>query len=189
MASATLLEAPADRPAGQRGWRAWLACAAAVATLPALASSSVAEGADRALDLFAAAALVAAAVLIWTARRPVGLVLAGVLGAAAVVAVVTAGFDNRYHGAGTNRWGEMSYTYDPDGTAITRARARAVPEGATEYEVTQVLGSPAGTATQRRRDGSDVRCILYRGEPSRGPYDERLAFCFPGGTYRALQRW
>jgi hypothetical protein len=189
MASGTLLEAPADRPAGQRGRRAWLACAAAVAAVPPLATSSVAGGADRALDLFATAALIAAAVLIWTARRPRGLVLAGVLAALAVAAAVTAGFDNRYQAVGSNRWGEMSYAYDPDGTAVTPSQARAVPAGATEDEVTELLGSPAGEGTQQRRDGSDARCILYREEPSRGRYEWQLAFCFPGGTYRSLQRW
>jgi hypothetical protein len=189
MASATLLEAPADRPAGQRGWRAWLAGAVAVAALPVLAISSVAEGGDRAVDLVAAAALVAAAVLIWTTRRGAGLAVAGVLAVLAAAAVAIAGVTNRHHVQGGNRWGEMTYTYDPGGPAITRAQARAVPKGSTEDELTEVLGSEAGSGTWSGRGGRDMRCLVYRNEASRGVADAVFAFCFADDAYVSLQQW
>lgn len=183
------LQAPADRPAGQRGWRARLAGAASVAALAVLAISSVAEGGDRAMDLVAAAALVAAAVLVWTARRGSGLVVAGALVVAAVAAVAMAGFTNRHHAQGSNRWGEMTYTYDPDGPAITRAQARAVPKGSTEDELAEILGSEAGSGTWRGRGGRDMRCLFYLDQSSRRPSDRTFAFCFAGDTYASLQRW
>jgi hypothetical protein len=189
MASGALLRAPADRPAEARGWRARLAGGVALAALPVLAISSATEGGERAANLLSTAALVAAAVLIWTARRPSGLVVAGGLVVAAVAAVSMAGITNRYEVQGSNRWGEMVYSYEPGGTAITRAQARAVPRGSTEDELVEILGSEAGSGTWSGRGGRDMRCLVYRAQGSRGPIDELFAFCFAGERYVSLQRW
>jgi hypothetical protein len=189
MASGTLLEAPADRPAGQRGWRAGPACAVAVAALPVLAIASSAEGGDRVVGLVAAAALVAAAILIWTARRTLVLALAGVAVAAVAVAVVLIDVPNRIHGSGGTRGAETEYSYDPDGRAITRAQAEAVPKGSTEDEVEAILGSPAGDGTLRRRDGTDSHCLLYMNQARREAPLDKFAFCFAGESYHSLHRW
>jgi hypothetical protein len=188
MGGATLLEAPADRPAGQRGWRGWLACAAAVAALPVLALSSTAEGGEGVPQLGAAAALVAAAVLLWTARRAPALALAGVAVAASAIAVLLIGVPNRIHGQGGTGGAEMEYSYDPDGRAITLAQAKAVPKGSTEDEVEEILGSAAGDATLRRRDGTDSPCLVY-GETPRESFDPLFAFCFADELYASLHRW
>jgi hypothetical protein len=183
------LQAPADRPAGQRGWRAPLAGAVAVAALPVLAISSMAEAGERAAHLLAGGALVTAAVLIWTARRSSGVAVAGGLVVAAVAAVPAVGLTNRHHVQGSNGWGEMTYTYEPGGPAITRAQARAVPRGSTEDELTEILGSEAGSGTWRGRGGRDMRCLVYREQASRRPTEAIFAFCFAGDSYASLQRW
>jgi hypothetical protein len=188
MTNATLLEAPADRPAGKRGWRAWLACGVAVAALPVLAFSSTAEGGEGVPQLGVAAALVAAAVLLWTARRASALALAGVAVAASAIAIVLIGMPNRIHGLGSMRGAEMEYSYDPDGRAVTPAQARAVPKGSTEDEVEEILGSAAGYAKLRRRDGTDSPCLVY-GETPRESHDPLFAFCFADDRYASLHRW
>jgi hypothetical protein len=183
------LEAPADRPAGRRGWRAPVAGVVAVAALPALVISSVGEGGERAGHLLAAGALLTAAVLIWTARRTSGLAVAGGLVVAAVAAVPLVGVTNRHHAQGSNRWGEMTYTYEPGGRAITRAQARAVPKGSTEDQLKEILGSEAGSGAWRGRGGRDMRCLVYRAQASRGETDDLFAFCFAGDRYASLQQW
>lgn len=189
MASATLLEAPADRPPGQRGWRAWLACAVAVAALPVVALTYEAGLREQVAYLAVAAALVTAAVLIWTARRTLVLALAGVAVAASAISVVLIGVPNRIHGEGGARGAEVEYTYDEDGRAITPAQAEAVPKGSTQDELEEILGSAAGDATLRRRDGVDSRCVVYLDQASRGPVDAKFAFCFAGDRYASLHRW
>jgi hypothetical protein len=190
MTSAPLRDAPADRPSGQRGWRAPLACVVSIAALAALFVSSIAEGGSRAVHLVAAAALVTAAIVIWTARRTSALVLAGGLVGAAAVAAAMAGIPNRHDVTGSNPWGEVRYTDDPGGSAVTRAQARAVPKGSTEDEVEDALGPAAGSGTLRRRDGGDMRCLVYREESARRePVDRRLALCFAGDRYASLQDW
>jgi hypothetical protein len=191
MASATFLEAPADRPAGQRGWRAWAACAVAVAAIVVIAISKVSEGtgATHVAHLVAAATLISAAALVWTARRRHVLMLAVGLTAAAIGAVVVAGIPNRHRGQLSNGRGEATYVYDPGGSAVTRAEVEAVPKGSTEDAVTEILGSEAGTAEWRGRDGRDMDCLLYRDRASRGPSAYRFAFCFAGDRYVSLQRW
>jgi hypothetical protein len=188
MGGTTLLEAPADRPPGQRGWRAWLACGVAVAALPVLALSSTAAAGDRVVSLVQAAALVAAAVLLWTARRAPALALAGVAIAASATAVVLIDVPNRIHGEGGTRGAEMEYSYDPDGRAITLAQAKAVPKGSTADEVVEILGAAAGDATLRRRDGTDSACLVY-GEASGQPYDPVFAYCFTDDRYASFHRW
>jgi hypothetical protein len=189
MAAATLLEAPADRPAGQRGWRAKAAFVAAVAALPPVAMSSAAESLERAGYLGVAAVLVAAAVLIWTVRRIAALVAAGLVAAVCVAALVVVGAPDTQRVQAGTRAMEMDYAYDADAPPITRAEAEAVPEGSTEAELEEILGSAAGTGTLRRRDGTDSRCLVYRSRAWRGSYDPVFAFCFAGDRYASLRRW
>jgi hypothetical protein len=189
MGGTTLLEAPADRPAGHRGWRAWLACGVAAAAVPLLAVSSQVGLWERAAYFGAAAALVTAAVIIWTARRTPALVLAGGAVAASVAVVSLIGDPYHPHVSGGTGGAEMEYTYDPDGRAITRSQAKAVPKGSTEDEVEEILGSAAGDGTLRRRDGTDSSCLVYREEAVRASYDPVFAFCFAGDRYASLHRW
>jgi hypothetical protein len=188
MASGTLLEAPADRPAGQRGWRGPAAFVVAVAAIPPLAMSRLADGWDIAAYLVAAVALAMAAVLIWTTRRAHAIVLAGVAVAASAIVVVLIGFPNRHDVTGGTRGAEYDYRYDPGASPITGAQAKAVPEGSTEDEVEEILGSAAGSGTLRRRDGADSHCLVYPNQAGREFY-EVFAFCFAGDRYASLHRW
>jgi hypothetical protein len=189
MAAATLLEAPADLPAGQRGWRAKAAFVVAAAAVPPVAMSSAAESLERAGYLGVAAVLVAAAVLIWTARRIAALLAAGLAAAACVTALVLVGGPDTQRVQGGTRGAEMEYAFDADAPPITRAAAEAVPEGSTEDELEDILGSAAGSGTLRRRDGTDSRCLVYRAQPGRWSYDPVFAFCFAGDRYASLHRW
>lgn len=191
MASATLLEAPADRPAGQRGWRAALAYPVALAALPALAYSNVADGpgwASPALVLVAAA-LVSAAVLLWIARRRAGLVLAAALVATALAVGVAAGAAQRDAQHEREKWGGSVFHFDEQGPAITRAEAEAVPEGSTKDEVRAILGRAAGSGVQRVNDGRDLRCVAYRAADHRGSLAGVYALCFSDGRYSDLRKW
>jgi hypothetical protein len=189
MAAATLLEAPADRPAGHRGWRGKAAFVAAVAALPPVAMSSVGEALERAGYLLVAAALVTAAVLIWTVRRIPALVAASLAAVACVSALVLVGAPNTHRVQGGARGAEMDYSFDADAPPITRAEAEAVPEGSTEDELEEILGSAAGSGTLRRRDGNDSRCLVYREQPGPRSFDPVFAFCFAGDRYASLHRW
>jgi|ERR687896_92317 hypothetical protein len=191
MASATFLEAPADRPAGQRGWRAWAACAVAVAALPVLAMSTYADppGWTGPVFLFAAFALTAAAVILWTARRRAFLGLAAVMVAAALAAGVVAESAHRREQREREKWGGSVFHFDEQGPAITRAEAEAVPEGSTKDEVRAILGRAAGSGIQRVNDGKDLRCVAYRASDHRGPLVGLYAFCFSDGRYSDLRKW
>jgi uncharacterized protein (DUF58 family) len=189
MASGRLLQAPADMPAGRRGWRAWLACGVALAAVPVLALSYPAGFRERAAFFLVAAALVTAAILLWTARRTLPLTVAAVMIAASAMAVVSTGVPNRVTASGGTRGAEMDYSYDPDGRAITRAQAEAVPKGSSEDEVRAILGSPAGDGTLRTRDGTDSHCLVYMDQSRRDRFDDKFALCFAGDSYRSLHRW
>jgi len=190
MASAKLLDAPADRPAGERGWRAPVAYAIALATVPSVALSYGADAREGAAYLAVAAALLTAAVLIWTARRPHALVLASVAVAASVMAVVLLGVPNVHRVQGTTSGNaETEYSFDADAPPITPAQAKAVPEGSTEEEVEEALGAAAGSGTLRRPDGTDSRCLVYRDQAGRQSFDPVFAFCFAEDRYASLHRW
>jgi hypothetical protein len=189
MARGRLLEAPADRPAGQRGWRAPVACVVSVAALAVIAWSYPGGFRERATYFAIAAALVTAAVLLWTARRTLPLVFAGVAVAAAAMAVLLTGVPNRVNAVGGTRGAEYDYSYDPDGRAITRAEAEAVPMGSTADEIEAILGSPAGAGTMRRRNGTDSHCLVYLDRARRQPVDDMFALCFAGDSYRSLHQW
>jgi hypothetical protein len=189
MASVKLLDAPADRPAGERGWRAPVAYAIAVAAVPTLALSYGIGAREGAAYLAVAAALLTAAVLIWTARRPHALVLAGVAVAASVMAVVLLGVPNLHRVQGTTRGAETEYSFDADAPPITPAQAKAVPMGSTEEEVEEALGSAAGSGTLRRPDGTDSPCLIYGDQAGRQSFDPVFAFCFAEDRYTSLHRW
>jgi hypothetical protein len=191
MGGATLLEAPADRPAGQRGWRAPLAYALAVAALLALAFSTHADppGWTGPAFLFAALALTSAAVMLWTARRPGVVGLAAVLVAAAVAAGVVAEAAQRREQREEERLGGTSFKFDDKGPAITRAQAEAVPEGSTKDEVRAILGQAAGSGIQRVTDDRDMRCLVYNDAGYRGRSFRLFAFCFANGRYSELLVW
>jgi hypothetical protein len=191
MASATFLEAPADRPAGQRGWRAWAACATAVAALPVLAMSTFADppGWTGPAFLFAAFALTAAAVILWTARRRAFLGLAAVMVAAALAAGVMAGSAQQREQREEERLGGSSFTFDEKGPAITKAQAESVGEGSTKDEVRAILGQAAGSGIQRVTDDRDMRCLVYHDAGYRGRGFRLFAFCFSNGRYSDLLIW
>jgi hypothetical protein len=188
MAGTKLLRAPADRPAGQRGWRAPVAAVLALAAWPFVRMTSLSGGPERAVYLAVVLALVAAATVTWTARRASLLALAGIAIAGSAIAVALTGFPNQISGIGATRGMEMEYRYDPDESPITRARARAVPKGATKDELEEMLGSAAGEATLRRRDGTDSHCLVYPDQADR-EYGWVIAFCLEGERYASLHRW
>ena len=191
MASTTLLDAPADRPAGERGWRAPAAFAVAVAALPALAFSTDPEPPSWTgpVFLFAALALTSAAVVLWTARRGAALGLAVMLVAAAVGAGVVAEAAQRSHQREAERLAGSSFKFDDEGPAITRAQAEAVPEGSTKDEVRAILGQAAGSGIQRVTDDRDMRCLAYNDAGYRGRSFRLFAFCFSNGRYSEMVIW
>jgi hypothetical protein len=191
MASERLLEAPADRPAGHRGGRAVAAFVVAVAGLPAVgfSTNSDSPGWTGAAYLFAAAALISAAVLLWTARRPVGLGLAAVLVTAAVAAGAVAEAAQRREQREEERLAGSSFKFDEKGPAITRAQAEAVREGSTKDEVRAILGKAAGSGIQHVTDDRDMRCLAYNDANRPGRSWRLFAFCFSGGRYTDLVVW
>jgi hypothetical protein len=191
MASARLLQAPANRAVGRRGWRAPAACVVAIAGLPALAFSTYSDppGWTGAAFLFASVALISAAVLLWTAQQRAGLGIAAVLVAAAVAASLLAEAAQRREQREADRWGGSVFNFDDQGPTITEAQAQAVPDGSTKDEVRSILGQAAGSGVQRVTDGRDMRCLAYRASDRRGPGARLYAFCFSGGRYSALRRW
>ena len=186
-----LMWAPADRVAGTRGPRAVLAGVVATGALVALLFTRDEGGPEwtRFAFLAAAACLVAAAVLLWIARRPLTLALAVALIPLAVTGVVVASAarDRELHER--EKWGGSVFRYEDRGRIVTDAQAEAVPEGATKAELTAQLGVPAGSGVQRLFGERDMRCLAYRtGKPERT--GQLLhAFCFRDGRYVALRRW
>jgi len=155
---------PADRSKGRRGWRGWLAAALAVgapailvaARLPEWDGVSGGTSTDsRAYDYalsgppglglraaLAAVVLVAAATLVWTARRPRELVAAGVVTAAAIActALVASSFDD---------------------AEITARQVRTLEPGLSRSAVQYRLGKPAGTGhySDPRRE---LDCLVWK---------------------------
>jgi hypothetical protein len=133
----TLLRAPADRPAGKRGLRGPLAVVAVFAALVTLTYGSRWDmpAWGRVVMLAAGAGLVASALLLWTARRPLALAAAAALVALAVPAWVVVESYRQREQREAEKWGGMTFGYDDRGPAITREEAEAVPKGATKAEV------------------------------------------------------
>jgi hypothetical protein len=176
-----LSPAPADRPRGRRGWRAPVACFAALAALAAIVDSDAvqsgswqARGAtvDYTLDgpgwtgpamIAAAIALALASALIWAARRARLLALGLALFAAALGAAVLAHVERDQAGR------------------TTPAAVRAIALGTPRDDVTDALGAPHGHGTMRRPD-ERLDCLVYRQEGGRLSQwhlcfrDDRLAY-------------
>jgi len=182
----TLLQAPADRPAGKRGLRAPLAAVAVFAAVVTLAYGSRWDmpAWGRLVMLAAGAGLVASALLLWTARRPSAVAVAAALVAVAVPAwIVVEGYRQREQRE-AEKWGGTTFRYDKRGPAITKDEAEAVPEGATKDEVKALLGPAAGSGIQRVHGEDDLRCRIYR---SAEPSVHVFALCFSGDRYVALR--
>jgi hypothetical protein len=187
-ASGVLL-APADRPAGERGIRG---VAAAVVTFAALVTLTYGSKWEmpvwgRFVILGAGVGLVAAALLLWTARRPAVLVLAAGLVVLAIPAWATVELARQREQRASEKWGGMSLKYDPKGPAITKAEAEGVPKGASKDEVKAILGPAAGSGIQRVHDGDDLRCRIYRNAERPGPAGPLYALCFTGDRYTDLR--
>lgn len=183
-ASAFKAVPPADRPKGKRGFRGWLAAVLALGA-PAIMFVAQFQGGSgggstdgsRTYDytisgppgLGLKAALVAfvfaaAAVLVWTARNPRGLLAAALLTGSALAgtALVTTWFDS---------------------AEVADRELRALKPGLSRSEVEDRLGTPAGTGSY-----SDARrnldCLVWnRAEVPAGSYDTHAIVCFAGDRF------
>ena len=190
--SGGLLKPPSERPAGRRGPRGPIAAIVALGALIPLAFARFADETSWAqpVMLFAIAALICGALLLWTARRSVTLAAAVALvafgAAAAVVAIrgeLRAESDRQ---DAENRLGGAVFG-DPGGRGprLTRAEAAAVPMGLTRKQLRRRLGAPPSYGIQRVNEGTDMRCWAYRAATR-----HRLhAFCFRNGRYTELIHW
>ena len=184
--------APADRSGWRRGVRGVLACAAIVTALAVLAQSRAAGDSgtfstrsytlDYSLDgphwvgtvlVAVVVVFVAAAALLWTARRP----LFAMLGVALLVLAVggcAVAEDARFD------WGRLSIT--------ELAELSPVKLGSTRAELHQALHSPAGYGTLKLRHGGRLDCDIYVKVPTREEGDT-LAFCFRNDRIAKRIRW
>ena len=188
--TATALSAasPADRPRGRRGWRGWLAAALAagapVIILAARVEGGSTGGGDGELGVggavyhyelggppgielkgaLAALVLVAAAVLVWTARNARTLLAAAVLTAAAVGSTVLVA--SRF-----------------DGDEITRAELRALEPGLSRSEVEDRLGAPSGTGSYDSDARGSLDCVLWTLAKTSVQGGHALV-CFDGDRFR-----
>jgi hypothetical protein len=186
-----LLLAPADRPAGRRGMRGPIAATVAIAALPALIFARAGDEPSwgRPVWLAAAAALIAGAILLWTARRPVmlGAALALVLVALSAAVVTERIGQHEKHEA--EKWGGFAGDDVHSGPRLSRAEADAVPKDLTRAQLVARLGTPGGRGIQRVYDEPDLPCLLYRTDrPGRNRFATH-AFCFSDGRYVALREW
>jgi hypothetical protein len=191
VAGTTLLRAPADRPAGQRGWRAPVALITTVAALVPLAMGTHPDppGWTGPVMLGAAAVLLAAAIVLWTARRRAGVALAAALLAVAAMGGAVAYAAQQDAKRQEERLGGASYRFDEKGTAITPQQAESVPEGATKDEVRDILGPAAGSGVQRVKDDEDMRCLVYNDASRPKQFMHLLALCFEDGRFTELLSW
>jgi hypothetical protein len=185
----TLLQAPADRPAGKRGLRGPLAAVAVFAALITLTYGSRWDMPvwGRFVVLGAGAGLVGAALLLWTARRPGALVLAAALAALAVPPWVIVERHRQQEQREADKWGGMTFKYDDRGPMITKAQAEAVPKGSTKAEVKALLGPAAGSGVQHIHGARDLLCLIYR-DVKRPKGASVFALCFTGNRYTDLLR-
>jgi hypothetical protein len=189
---APTLRAPADRSGWRRGFRGFLACAAIVAVPLNLALAQSHAFGDRwtlsagsytldysldgphwvgAVFVAVAVVLVPAAVLLWTARRPL---LRGV--GFALLALAGVGW-------------AVGADAKVDGGRLDVLELRPVRVGASRAELRDALGPPAGYGTLTRRRG-DLRldCEIYLKVPSRAEGDT-LGFCFRDDRVVKRVRW
>lgn len=186
--------APADRTAGRRGVRAPLAGVVAFVSLVALGMAQI-EPKDPAWTrpgfLLAGLAGITAALLLWVARRRVGLVLAIGLALVCVVGTAAAWRERDRVQAEADSWGGFAGTSNirERGSILSKAEAEAVPKGLRGAELREHLGPPAMTGIQRVFDGPDLPCLAYRREGGRPAPDAQFAFCFRDGRYEVLREW
>jgi hypothetical protein len=187
---------PSERPAGRRGPRGPVA---AVAGLAAIIPLNWAQRADETswgppAMLIAGAALILGALLLWTARRRVGvaaataLVLLGSAGGVAAIAAEFGAESRRLYQE--ERWAGRVFS-DPraQGAVLTEKEAEAIPTGVTPEGLRERLGRPASSGLQRITDEPDLRCLAYRSS-YRYPMRQTLhAFCFRDGRYVELGEW
>jgi len=190
--SGGLLQPPSERPAGRRGPRGTIAAIVALGALIPLAFARFADETSWAqpVMLLAIAALVAAATLLWTARRSgtlavaVALVALGGVGAVVSISGELRAESKRLHEE--DRLGGAVFG-DPGvrGPHLTEAEVRAVPMGLTRKQLRSRLGAPPSHGIQRVNEGTDMRCWAYRAATR-----HRLhAFCFRDGRYAELTEW
>lgn len=104
-------------------------------------------------------ALGASALLLWTARRSL-IVVIGLV----ILLLATAG-------------GTFAYTARNGAGQITPSEARSVRLGVTPDALTGQLGGPAGDG-KRQRDGVELDCLMYRGREVDPAFSRTYAFCF-----------
>jgi hypothetical protein len=191
-----LLRAPADRPAGKRGARGAIAAVAAFSSLvPMVFFTNAGDSAWARPGIVAGSlALIAGALLLWTARRRMVLVGAVVavaagatLGTLAVAAERSAESSEQRE---ADRWAGAAFSYPRErGAILTKAEAGAVPKGLMRAQLLARLGEPSARGVQRITDEPDLRCLAYR-RSDRKPVSQTLnAFCFRNGRYVELGEW
>ena len=190
------LRPPSERLAGDRGARGPVAAIAALVGLLPLTWARIADETSwgQPAMVIAGVALIAAALLLWTARRRLAvgaavalLVLGGVGGVGAIAAEVQA--ESRRMAKEDRLGGSVFDEPRQRGPRLTKAQAEAVPAGLTREQLRARFGPPASTGIQRVTDGPDMRCWAYR-SPDRHPHWPLLhAFCFEDGRYAELVEW
>ena len=187
-----LLRAPADRPAGKRGARGFVAAVAALSSLvPMVFFSNAGDSAWARPGIAAGSlALIAGAVLLWTARRRLVVAVAvvavaagGTLGWLAVASELSTESRERRE---ADRWAGAAVSFiRARGAIVTKGKADAVPKGLTRAALIARLGEPSARGVQRisrrarpplpgvqahRRKGvrSNADRLLLQGRPLRG---------------------
>jgi len=175
-----VLRAPADRRAWRRGIRAPLAFLALIGAFWAALNFNTdrdeifdfgAPAIHYTLDgptwvhwtfVLACPALLASALLLWTARRPATVALGLVLFAVSLASVIGAVVVR--HNSGR----------------VERTELDSVRVGASKSTVDQRLGWPAGHG-HVRVDGDRLDCLIYKNTSARWYRGQHLAFCIRDG--------
>ncbi len=171
---------PADRVAGSRGVRGWIALAAlvgSVITLELQDANATGGGGSGPRDfvwrldgpgwtrfalLATAVALAAAAVLVWLTRRSPLLGIALLLLPLAAVA------------------GGIAYGARENSGRVSLARVGEARKVLTAREVRDLLGAPAGHGETSVAGQSDSPCEVWVVETRRDSFGEEYLFCFSG---------
>jgi hypothetical protein len=178
--TAPTLRAPADRPPWRKGIRAPLAFLAVIGAFWAALNFQTdgdeifgfrSAAIHYTLDgpgwvhwafVLACPALLAAAVLLWIARRPATVALALLLFAVSLASVIGAVVARHHSGR------------------VERAELDAVRTGASRSTVDQRLGWPAGHG-HARVDGEELDCLIYVNTSARWYRGQHLGLCFRDG--------
>jgi len=178
--TAPLLRAPADRRAWRRGIRAPLAFVAVIGAFwaalnfhtdpqeifgfrsPVIHYTLDGPGWVHWTFVLACPTLVASAVLLWIARRPVTVTLGVLLFAVSLASVIGAVIVR--HNSGR----------------VERSELDAVRVGASRSTVDQLLGWPAGHG-HARIDGERLDCLIYVNTSARWYRGQHLGLCVRDG--------